>query len=68
MLSECRDEAAAIAFFACVIGNNGFPDRVVIGKSGASLAGLQNMNCVLFFERLVLVDRHPAGEISEQHH
>ena len=47
MLSECRDEAGATAFFARAIGSNGFPDRVVIDKSGANLAGLQNMNCLL---------------------
>lgn len=40
MLSECRDEAAAAAFFAREIGSNGFPDRVVIDKSGANLVGL----------------------------
>ena len=47
MLSEHRDEAAATAFFTRLIGNNGFPDKVVIDKSGANLAGLQNMNCLL---------------------
>ncbi|MEP3331160.1 IS6 family transposase [Sedimentitalea sp.] len=47
MLSEHRDEAAATAFFSRAIGNNGFPDRVVIDKRGANLAGLQNMNCLL---------------------
>ena len=46
-LSEHPDEAAAAAFFTRAIGNNGFSDRVVIDKSGANLAGLQNMNCVL---------------------
>ena len=47
MLFEHRDEAAATAFFTRAIGNNGFPDRVVIDKSGANLAGLENMNCLL---------------------
>jgi putative transposase len=47
MLSERRNEAAATAFFTRAIRNNGVPDRVVIDKSGANLAGLQNMNCVL---------------------
>ena len=41
------DEAAATAFFTRAIGNNGFPDRVVIDKIGANFAGLRNMNCVL---------------------
>jgi putative transposase len=44
MLSEHRAEAAATTFFTRVIGNNGFPDRVVIDKRGGNLAGLQNMN------------------------
>ena len=47
MLSEKCGEAAATAFFARAIGNNGFPDRVVIDKSGANLAGLENMNFLL---------------------
>lgn len=32
MLSEKRDEAAATAFFARTISNNGFPDKVVSTK------------------------------------
>ncbi|MEF3129658.1 IS6 family transposase [Rhizobium leguminosarum] len=44
MLSEHRDEAAASAFFAHTIKNNGWPEKVVIDKSGANLAGLQNIN------------------------
>jgi putative transposase len=47
MMSARRDEAAATAFFARAIGNNVFPDWVVIDKSVAKLAGLQNMNCLL---------------------
>lgn len=47
MLSEKRDEAAATAFFERAIGNNGFPDKVVIDKSGANLAGLNNINLAL---------------------
>ena len=47
MLSEKRDEAAATAFFVRTISNNGFPDKVVIDKSGANLAGLENINCML---------------------
>ena len=47
ILSAHRDEAAATAVFTRAIGHNGFPDRVVIDKSGANLAGLQNMNCLL---------------------
>jgi putative transposase len=47
MLSERRDEAAATAFFAKVIAGNGWPDKVVIDKSGSNAAGLFNMNCLL---------------------
>lgn len=44
MLSEHRGEAAATAFFAKVIGNNGWPDRVVIDKGGSNAADIFNMN------------------------
>lgn len=47
MLSESRDEAAATAFFARTIRTNGWPDKVVIDKSGANLAGLDNINVTL---------------------
>jgi putative transposase len=47
MLSEHRDESAATDFFARTIENNGWPEKVVIDKSGANLAGLQNMNFLL---------------------
>ena len=50
MLSERRDEAAATAFFARTINNNGWPDKVVIDESGANLAGLQNMNWLLLIQ------------------
>jgi transposase-like protein len=42
MLSERRDEEAATAFFKQAINNNGFPDKVVMDKSGANYAGLAN--------------------------
>jgi putative transposase len=47
MLSERRDEIAATNFFKRTIKNNGWPEKVVIVKSGANLAGLQNMNLLL---------------------
>lgn len=50
MLSEHRDEGAASAFFARTIENNGWPDKVVIDKSGANLAGLQTFNWLLLFQ------------------
>ena len=48
MLSEHRDEEATTAFFKQTINNNGFPDKVVMDKSGANYAGLANIN--LFVE------------------
>lgn len=50
MLSEQRDEAAASAFFARTIENNGWPEKVVIDKSGVNLAGLQTINWLLLFQ------------------
>jgi putative transposase len=47
MLSEQRDQVAATTFFMKKIRTNGFPDKVVIDKSGANLAGLENMNGLL---------------------
>ncbi|KEO59995.1 IS6 family transposase [Thioclava indica] len=49
MLSERRDLAAARHFFKQVIAANDVPDRVVIDKSGANLAGLQAVNVILKF-------------------
>jgi putative transposase len=49
MLSEHRDEDAAGTFFARTIANNGWPEKAVIDKSGANLAGLQSMNWLLLF-------------------
>jgi len=47
MLSEKRDEEAATQFFKQAINNNGFPDKVVMDKSGANYAGLVNINLLL---------------------
>ena len=52
MLSKQRDEAAATAFFQQAIENNGLPDKVVIDKSGANNAGLENINILLFITGL----------------
>lgn len=49
MLSERRDLAAARRFFTRSIETNGVPERVVIDKSGANLAGLQAVNVILKF-------------------
>ena len=57
MLSEHRDEAAATRFFKQAIDNNGLPYRVIIDKSGANEAGLQNINIQLFLAGwLYLID------------
>jgi len=72
MLSEHRDEAAATAFFTRAIGNNGFPDKVVIDKSGANLAGLQNINCLLvlsgWFWLIEILQVKYLNNIIEQDH
>ena len=48
-LSRHRDLAAARRFFKQAIAAHGVPDRVVIDKSGANLAGLQAVNAILKF-------------------
>ena len=51
------EEIMETAFFMKAIQNNGFPDKVVIDKSGANLAGLENMNCLLIMNgRFWLID------------
>jgi putative transposase len=47
MLSEHRDEAPATAFFKQAIDNNGLPHKVVMDKSGANYAGLENINLLM---------------------
>lgn len=51
MLSERRDGKSARRFFRKAIDTNGVPDKVVIDKSGANLAGLQWTNVMLKFAR-----------------
>jgi len=51
MLSEQRNTAVARRFFKRAIASHGVPDRVVIDKSGANLAGLNSMNAILKFTR-----------------
>ena len=53
MLSEHRDEAAATAFFKQAIDANGFPNKVVMDKSGANYAGLENINMLLMLAGLI---------------
>ena len=49
MLSKHRNLAAARRFFKKTITSNGVPEKVVIDKSGANLAGLQAVNTILKF-------------------
>ena len=44
MLSEQRDEMAATTFFKQTLDANGFPNKVVMDKSGANYAGIENIN------------------------
>lgn len=68
MLSKHRDKAAARRFFRHAIKLNGVPDRVVIDKSGANLAGLQAVDTILKFKasgRMIEV-RQVKTELIEQ--
>lgn len=53
MLSEHRDEAAATAFFKQVINSNGLPEKVMMDKSSANFAGLENINLLLILAGLI---------------
>ncbi len=53
MLSKHRDEMAVTAFFKQAINNNGFPHKVVMDKSGANYAGLENINMLLMLAGLI---------------
>ncbi|TKZ15410.1 IS6 family transposase [Shimia litoralis] len=72
MLSERRDTAAARRFFKRAVGTNGAPDRIVIDKSGANLAGLQSLNVILKFMgagRIIgVVQSKYLNNIVEQDH
>ena len=73
MLSERRDEAATTSFFTHTLGNNGVPERVVIDKSGANLAGLKNMNSLLMLNgRYRFIDilqvKYMNNIIEQDHH
>ena len=43
-LSPTRDAQAAVAFFEKAIGSSGQPEKVNMDKSGANLAGLEQLN------------------------
>jgi putative transposase len=52
-LSEHRDEVAAVAFFKQAVDHNGLANKVVINKSGACNAGLENVNILIFLVGLL---------------
>lgn len=72
ILSERRDEAAATAFFKQIIENNGVPEKVVIDKSGANHAGLENMNLLFlllgFWQFIDILQVKYLNNIIEQDH
>jgi putative transposase len=72
MLSERRDKPAARRFFRRTIGNNGIPDRIVIDKSGANLAGLEAVNVILKFtgtgQTIKILQVKYLNNILEQDH
>jgi putative transposase len=53
MLSGHRNEAAATAFFKQAIDANGFPNKVVIDKSGTNYTGIENINMLLMLAGLI---------------
>lgn len=72
MLSERRDETAASAFFARTIEKNGWPEKVVIDKSGANLVALQNINWLLLLQGWfwlieILQVKYPNNMIEQDH-
>ncbi len=72
MLSEHRNETAASAFFARAIETNGWPEKTGIDKSGASLAGLQNINWLLllhgWFWLIEILQVKELNNMIEQDH
>lgn len=72
MLSENRDTAAARRFFKRAVATNGIPERIVIDKSGANLAGLQSLNVILKFtgvsKIISIVQSKYLNNIVEQDH
>ena len=71
-LSGHRNEDAATTFFTRTLGNNGIPEKVVIDKSRANLAGLKNMNILLMlngrFRFIDILQVKYLNNIIEQDH
>jgi putative transposase len=53
MLPEHWNEDAATAFFKQAVDHNELPSKVVIDKSGANNAGLENINILIFLAGLL---------------
>ena len=47
MLSEKRDEAAAVKFLKKVVGSSGLPEKITIDKSGSNEAAITRLNLML---------------------
>lgn len=64
--------STATAFFKQSIENNGVPGKVVIDKSGANHAGLENMNLLLFlmgyWRFIEIIQAKYLNNIIEQDH
>jgi putative transposase len=72
MLSEHRDELAAGAFFKQAIEASGFPNQVVMAKSGANYAGLESINRLLLLAGLlsfieICQVRHLNNGVEQDH-
>lgn len=72
MFSEHRDEAVVTAFTKRATNKNGFPDKIVIDKSGVNFAGLQNMDRALilhgWFWLIEILQIKHLNNIVEQNH
>lgn len=51
-----RKQTAATSFFKQAIDANGFPDKIVMDKSGADYAGLENINILLMLGGIRFVE------------
>ena len=68
-LSTHRDTTAAKAFFDKAIGSSGVPGKVNIDKSGANLAGLEEVNNDLpKWQRILIRQVKYLNNIVEQDH
>ena len=72
MISERRELAGARRFFKIATASNGVPEKVVIDKSGANLAGLQDVNTIVKFtsagDMIEILQIKYLNNIFEQDH